>query len=561
MDIRPDPHVVDMASVGALSRTLDQIYAVSDSIEAWPALIDSLLAWADILARTHAETDSNDDAFRANEQQIMSWLVPHVTRVFQREAEATQQKEVQVFQTTLLESHPVSMGLCDINGQILWANGAMRTLLAEVPSSRLRQAVDLQTPRPVQIECRVQGVWRRLLAIDVPALGPTRVALLAAGPGSHALDTALLKTLFQLTDAEAVVARMLAKGDSLELIAEHQGTSIHTVRSQTKALMSKLDARRQGEAIVTLLQSPASIDMSVARPVVLPSIQTVRRVQLQGRQVAYAEYGPADGQPVLFAHSWAGCHRQAPRDLSMLDRLGLRLIIPDRPGMGFSDMHADAGLSSGISMMAELLDVLNLPRVKVLAYSMGAAYAIGLAHAHPDKIEHLYLASPLAPLRGWRDLGGIIPAARMVLGMAMLAPAILQPLLRLWLAQMRRNPDLYLESTLPHLPEVDRQAMAAPEMLPYYTHVFVEAIRQGDEGLLADLRVMISDWSHLLDIQVPTDVWHGSLDGHVPWQHAERLVSSLPQACLHRHEGAGHYLIFYLWEQIFKTIAETPPHG
>jgi len=62
----------------------------------------------------------------------------------------------------------------------------------------------------------------------------------------------LLQGLFDLTPAEARVARGIGEAQSVEAIAELIGTSRETVRTQLKAVLAKTGASRQSE-LVSLL--------------------------------------------------------------------------------------------------------------------------------------------------------------------------------------------------------------------------------------------------------------------------------------------------------------------
>jgi len=58
-----------------------------------------------------------------------------------------------------------------------------------------------------------------------------------------------LSQLYRLTSAEMAIAIGLARGQTIEELATARNTSIHTVRTQTKQMMSKLGAKRQGDVI------------------------------------------------------------------------------------------------------------------------------------------------------------------------------------------------------------------------------------------------------------------------------------------------------------------------
>ncbi len=64
----------------------------------------------------------------------------------------------------------------------------------------------------------------------------------------------LVRSLFDFTAAEAKVARELARGSSLEHIAESQGVSINTIRTHLRKVMEKTGSSRQPE-LVSLLSN------------------------------------------------------------------------------------------------------------------------------------------------------------------------------------------------------------------------------------------------------------------------------------------------------------------
>jgi DNA-binding CsgD family transcriptional regulator len=60
--------------------------------------------------------------------------------------------------------------------------------------------------------------------------------------------------MFGLTASEADVAYRVSEGATLQQIADSRTTASTTVRSQMKAIMSKLDCRRQSEVLQIVLQ-------------------------------------------------------------------------------------------------------------------------------------------------------------------------------------------------------------------------------------------------------------------------------------------------------------------
>ncbi|MEJ6001104.1 helix-turn-helix transcriptional regulator [Paucibacter soli] len=83
------------------------------------------------------------------------------------------------------------------------------------------------------------------------------VCLISTGSGQRAATIAQLRELFGLTPAEARVVRNLVNGESLAEVAQAQGLSRNTVKTQLHSAMSKTGTASQRAMIRLLLSIPA----------------------------------------------------------------------------------------------------------------------------------------------------------------------------------------------------------------------------------------------------------------------------------------------------------------
>jgi len=67
---------------------------------------------------------------------------------------------------------------------------------------------------------------------------------------------------------------------------------------------------------------------------------TVLRLE-DGRRLAFAEVGDPRGEPVFGFHGTPGSSEQLGMVAEAAERVGVRCILPDRPGYGLSDFQAD----------------------------------------------------------------------------------------------------------------------------------------------------------------------------------------------------------------------------
>jgi DNA-binding CsgD family transcriptional regulator len=106
-----------------------------------------------------------------------------------------------------------------------------------------------------------RGSRRRKVASGVKRQceAPDRSGSSQSGFGDHLslLDLpvpseARLKALFDLTTAEARLAQRLARGDSVEEVAQELSIKMTTARTQLAAIFAKTDTRRQAKLVAIL---------------------------------------------------------------------------------------------------------------------------------------------------------------------------------------------------------------------------------------------------------------------------------------------------------------------
>jgi pimeloyl-ACP methyl ester carboxylesterase len=109
--------------------------------------------------------------------------------------------------------------------------------------------------------------------------------------------------------------------------------------------------------------------------------QDLNIIQLpDGRKLAYAEYGDSQGVPVFFFHGFPGSRYDGEYSGQVAAEMGIRLIAPDRPGMGYSDYQPNRRLLDWPADVGHLADTLGLDKFGVLGYSGGATGDVFYEH-------------------------------------------------------------------------------------------------------------------------------------------------------------------------------------
>ncbi|HXJ02557.1 MAG TPA: alpha/beta hydrolase [Micropepsaceae bacterium] len=106
--------------------------------------------------------------------------------------------------------------------------------------------------------------------------------------------------------------------------------------------------------------------------------------------------GPANGRTVLLLHGRNFPSSYWEPTIKALTAAGYRVVVPDQIGFGKSSKPL---FPISFDMLARhtalLLDHLNLPRVDIVAHSMGGMLAVRFTRAYPARVDRLLLAAPI----------------------------------------------------------------------------------------------------------------------------------------------------------------------
>ena len=117
-----------------------------------------------------------------------------------------------------------------------------------------------------------------------------------------------------------------------------------------------------------------------------------------GRVLGYDERGAPDGRPLFYFHGSPSSRLESFLyiDEALLQRLDVRLIVPDRPGLGLSDFQPGRRILDWPRDLLALADHLQIERFAVLAYSLGGPYGLAAAHTIPQHLERTGIVSGAA---------------------------------------------------------------------------------------------------------------------------------------------------------------------
>jgi pimeloyl-ACP methyl ester carboxylesterase len=252
------------------------------------------------------------------------------------------------------------------------------------------------------------------------------------------------------------------------------------------------------------------------------------------RVLGYAEFGDPHGRLVVWHHGTPGARRQIPPvGRRAADRLGIRLVCIERPGVGDSTDHRYRNFRDWADDVAVVADTLGHERFAVVGLSGGGPYALACAAGLGERVTAVGLLGSVCPLLGpdasppegvlklAAQLRGPLGVFRSVLGVPLWA--LLQPLSPL------AHPLYHLYASL--MPAGDQKVFADPEIEAMFVDDLLAASRRQFGALVHDIALFGRPWGFdLADVDAPVFWWHGDADNIVSLAHAEHAVGLL-RAC------------------------------
>jgi pimeloyl-ACP methyl ester carboxylesterase len=264
----------------------------------------------------------------------------------------------------------------------------------------------------------------------------------------------------------------------------------------------------------------------------------------------------ADGLPVLYLHGAIGAPLECRGDLALaIETLGIRLLLPQRPGFGGSDPQPGRTLLDFAGDLEQVADALGLDRFAVVGVSAGGPYALACGHRLGERVR-VAAVSSLSPLCAPVDVPGLPRRVRWPLRAIAAAPRLSARLGDAAVALVARHPELLERAMLVGAPPIDRRRVAEPATRRDTHAAFLAATACGIGGLIDDHLVTSRPWGFALDeVRCEVHVWHGMADAFVPSDHALHLVAGLPHAHAWFDPGEGHFFFRRRVREILSQFA------
>jgi pimeloyl-ACP methyl ester carboxylesterase len=226
--------------------------------------------------------------------------------------------------------------------------------------------------------------------------------------------------------------------------------------------------------------------------------------------------------------------------------LGVRLIAPDRPGIGGSDPSPGRKIAHWADDMAELAGRLGIAQFDVVGVSGGAPYALACARFIPEKLGRVGVVSGVGPVGDVPELNHeLAPRVRALFAMARHGGASFGTIARLVGTAARTWPALFLDFLALEEPAAERLGSVRLPARAALEAGLREAFRQGHRGPAEDFRLIASPWGFdPEEVRCRVLFWHGEADTIVPVAMGRHLAGRMKDqsagADAHWVPGAGH---------------------
>ncbi|KAF2441596.1 alpha/beta-hydrolase [Karstenula rhodostoma CBS 690.94] len=295
-----------------------------------------------------------------------------------------------------------------------------------------------------------------------------------------------------------------------------------------------------------------------------------------GRKLAFAEYGKPNGRPVIYLHGFPMCRLEAMAFDAPASRANIRIIAPDRPGIGYSSFFASRTILDYAEDVTALYQHLNLRRCAILGVSGGTPFALACARALPK--ECLNGVGILSGMGTYEKTDvGLVPMPSRVTGwLARNVPRTLRVVTDAFVAGLRRvvkwtwvqqRLDQLVDQAKQSKNEWEKDALDAPKQeetdenwTPMASrerllNALFEPFRQGSKGVVQEAALVSQPWGFRLEeIENAVTIWHGAKDKNASIEWIRAMARRIPEAVLKEYKEDTHGSMVKHFDDVFGSL-------
>ncbi len=264
-----------------------------------------------------------------------------------------------------------------------------------------------------------------------------------------------------------------------------------------------------------------------------------------GRKLELREYGDPRGHPAFFFHGLIGSHHQASYVADEAKRNGLRIIAPNRPGVGASEYVRRTSPLDAVADVEDLARALGLDEFSVIGISGGTPYALAVLYHLRTRVRTATVISGMGPMWLRGALEGMDRRRRLLLEIGSRIPRLALGAFDKVSAGFRESPEGVLDRLIRTWSAADQMVFMRKDVYDLFLRDLHQVFTEGSGAVGLSHELSMYRYHGLSLADLPRDqritLWHGLEDVIVPPAMAWKLTRSLPNSEAHLVPG-GHFM-------------------
>ncbi|MFV1871854.1 MAG: alpha/beta fold hydrolase [Oleiphilus sp.] len=403
------------------------------------------------------------------------------------------------------------------------------------------------------------------------------------GKAASLITVKMLKDEYSLTETEALVVMTLMEEITSSKTAKKLKLKESTIRGHLSVIYSKLDVTRKPELIRKIMLkclnqatqnkhffSPESeaedtffTDQDTSSNSYTPQHLTLN----DGRKLSYLDmlsHPESDVEDVVVVlHNMMGSAFELPNSVNtLLKENKVRILIPERPGYGDSSPSIGRTHQDFCQDLRELLDFLNISKVKLVAHSIGGAYALAMAEFLPERVERIAMVNAITRMADMLTAKPVPVLIKAVHQSLRFAPFLIDPIMKM---AVGKDLEHFYSQQLNYMRPTregraaDINLLAQPEFRRYCLKNLKQSSKQGLSIWSEELKLSLVEWPFSVrNKDIEYQFWHGDEDDVISINAAIRLAKDLNTKAFFRMKDETHFLFPRHVHEVIKHLIN--PH-
>lgn len=264
-----------------------------------------------------------------------------------------------------------------------------------------------------------------------------------------------------------------------------------------------------------------------------------------GRKLSYVEFGEKNGHPVFYFHGTpASCYEALIAGKEMLARFNLRIIAPNRPGVGQSDFQKNRGFSDWPKDVTALADHLGIRKFSIIGNSGGGGYALACAAKIPERLLSAAIVSGAWQMNSTIARRTLKKPFSIFWTIADRFSFLMPFMLAFMRLSVKKPGKKALKITAEFMPDADSEALQQKD----HAEMLAVALKEGlssIKGAAWDIKLYVYRMDfNLNEISFPITFFHGEKDKNVPFILANSMIHRVKNSKLIAYLDEGHLSTF-----------------